>query len=306
MIRQLTEARSAEQEFAALSERIEGHAKSADEARDRLDKANAGIAALQALAGAADVSGLEAAISHARRRNEAEAETIPATRPGSWRRVTASTSLGSAWRRPATIRIRPRSTWKRSGKRLGVLGGQREHWAAERTRVETVLDAMQQELDAATAAQDAHHALADARAAAERYARLHVARELLRSGIDRFRRSQQGPLLLAAGRHFATLTGNRYARLAVDEDKDGRMAMLAVRDDEVGVPGERVERGDGGSTLPGVARGDGGGPCGVGGAFALHRRRPAAFISTTRVAAQAIRLLTGLGRTAQVYPVLAP
>ena len=298
MIRQLMEARSAEQGFAALSERIEGHAKSADGARDRLNEAKAGIAALQALAGALDVPGLEAAISRARHRTGAETEAI--------RLLGRVMEEGDGFDEPG-LRLAAASydpdqaavQLDAIGEELGALGGQREHWAAERTRMETVLDAMRQGLDAAAAAQDAHHALADARAAAERYARLHVAQELLRSGIDRFRRSQQGPLLQAAGRHFATLTCNRYGRLAVDEDKDGRMAMLAVRDDGSECPVDALSEGTADQLFLALRVA----------MVETHAAsaEPLPFIADDLLvhfddarAAQAIRLLAELGRTAQV------
>ena len=298
LIRQLTEARSVEQRFAALSERIDGHAKSANDARNRLDEANAGIAALQALAGAADVSGLEAAISRARRRNEAETESSRLL----GRVVDKSDGLDELRLRLAAVGYNPDQAAVQLdaiGEELGALGGQREHWAAERTRVEAALDAMQQGLDAASAAQDAHHALADARAAAERYARLHVARELLRSGIDRFRRSQQGPLLQAAGRHFAALTGNRYGRLAVDEDKDGRMAMLAVRDDGSECPVDALSEGTADQLFLALRVATEEAQAASAEPFPFIADDLLVHFDDTR-AARAIRLLAGLGRTAQV------
>jgi uncharacterized protein YhaN len=97
--------------------------------------------------------------------------------------------------------------------------------------------------DAATKAQEAEDALAEARAAAERYARLHLARVLLRSGIDRFRREQQGPLLRAAGAHFALLTGGRYVRLSVDQDNSGRAVLLAIGDEGMECPAAALSEG---------------------------------------------------------------
>jgi uncharacterized protein YhaN len=92
-------------------------------------------------------------------------------------------------------------------------------------------------------AQHAEDALAAARDAAERYARLHVARVLLRSGIDRFRKEQQGPLLRAAGRHFALLTGSRYERLIVDYDAADRPVLVAIRDIGTECPVEALSEG---------------------------------------------------------------
>jgi uncharacterized protein YhaN len=124
-----------------------------------------------------------------------------------------------------------------------ALGARREAASAERARLAAMLDAMRQGQEAAAAAQEARHALADAKDAVERYARVHIARELLRGGIERFRRSQQAPLLAAAGRHFAALTAGRYVRLDVDEAAGGRRTLAAVRADESACPVEALSEG---------------------------------------------------------------
>jgi uncharacterized protein YhaN len=111
------------------------------------------------------------------------------------------------------------------------LDGRRETLSEQRSQALARMQAMQQGGLAAAKAQEAEGALAAAREAAEEYARVHVARTVLRAGIERFREAQQGPLLRAAGAHFAMLTGGRYGRLVVDEDGSGRMVLLAVRPD---------------------------------------------------------------------------
>jgi chromosome segregation protein len=126
---------------------------------------------------------------------------------------------------------------------LTTLGERREELSAQRTRAEAVLADMREGRDAAAMAQQAEDALAEARAVTERYATLHVARVLLRSGIDRFRKEQQGPLLRAAGRHFALLTGGRYERLIVDYDSTGRTVLLAIRDTGAECPVEALSEG---------------------------------------------------------------
>jgi uncharacterized protein YhaN len=124
-----------------------------------------------------------------------------------------------------------------------TLGERREALSAQRTRAEAALAELRQGHDAAAMAQHAEDALAAARDAAERYARLHVARVLLRSGIDRFRKEQQGPLLRAAGRHFALLTGGRYERLIVDYDATDRPMLVAIRDIGTECPVEALSEG---------------------------------------------------------------
>jgi uncharacterized protein YhaN len=66
---------------------------------------------------------------------------------------------------------------------------------------------------------------------------------LLRAGIDRFRREQQGPLLGRAGTLFAQLTEGRYDRLGVDDTEDGKPRIVAFRPDGVECPAERLSEG---------------------------------------------------------------
>ena len=116
---------------------------------------------------------------------------------------------------------------------LATLGERRESLSAQRTRAEAKLSEMRAGRDAVTKAQEAEDAPADACAAAERYARLHVARVLLRAGIDRFRGERQGPLLSAAGGHFALL---RAWRRLSDKQRQARTKANLV------VPGSCVPK----------------------------------------------------------------
>ena len=100
---------------------------------------------------------------------------------------------------------------------LATLGERREEpEGLADLRSEAVLTEMRQGHDAAAMAQQAEDALAEARDAAERYARLHVARVLLRAGIDRFRKEQQGPLLRAAGRAFRVADSRTLRERLID------------------------------------------------------------------------------------------
>jgi uncharacterized protein YhaN len=109
--------------------------------------------------------------------------------------------------------------------------------------VETRLQAMQAGRDAAVHAQEARHHLAAAQGAAERFARLHLARELLRAGIERLRQERQGPLLAAASAHFALLTDGRYPRLETDENEAGQVVLRAVRADRTACPLDKLSEG---------------------------------------------------------------
>jgi uncharacterized protein YhaN len=73
--------------------------------------------------------------------------------------------------------------------------------------------------------------------------RLRLAQTLLRAGIDRFRRQQQGPLLGRAGALFARLTEDRYHRLSVEETETGQLFIVAVRPDRSECPADRLSDG---------------------------------------------------------------
>ena len=110
-----------------------------------------------------------------------------------------------------------------SAARLGQLGG-------ERATAEARLAGMRQGHDAAALAQAAEQALAEARGAAERYARVHLARRLLQAGIER---SGGAADSLAARRRRAFRAADRrpLRRLLAEEDEKGRVILKALRED---------------------------------------------------------------------------
>jgi uncharacterized protein YhaN len=105
------------------------------------------------------------------------------------------------------------------------------------------LAALQAGRDAAGAAQDMADALTDIDDIAARYVRTRLAHTLLRAGIEKFRRQQQGPLLARAGALFARLTEGRYEALGVDEDEKGTPFIIGLRPDGTHCPAERLSEG---------------------------------------------------------------
>jgi uncharacterized protein YhaN len=240
--RRLAEARKAVSEADELSKRIAGHEQAAADAANVLAATEAELEAQRVLASVTDNPALQQAIERARQR-DAVAATIARVEQSlatdgdgmaetSLRAEAAQTDLDTLVGRLTEIDIQQ-----------ATLGERREALSAQRTRAEAALAELRQGHDAAAMAQHAEDALAAARDAAERYARLHVARVLLRSGIDRFRKEQQGPLLRAAGRHFALLTGSRYERLIVDYDAADRPVLVAIRDIGTECPVEALSEG---------------------------------------------------------------
>ncbi|TCZ65943.1 YhaN family protein [Roseicella aquatilis] len=230
LARRLAEARSTGEAAEALVRRIEQHREAAAAAGQRREAAEAGIAALRAAAGVADDAALEAAIALAARRDRLAAEVEALERllaeqsdglsEAALRQEAEAVEVDAATARLAEIEGQRTAL----AERLSALGG-------ERNAAEGALRAMERGRDAAAHAQAAEQALAEARGAAERYGRLHLARRLLQAGIERFRAERQTPLLRDAGAHFSLLTGGRYARLAAEEDDRGRVLLKAVRAD---------------------------------------------------------------------------
>ncbi|HVY15291.1 MAG TPA: AAA family ATPase [Rhodopila sp.] len=110
-------------------------------------------------------------------------------------------------------------------------------------RIRGNIAAMEQGHDAAASAQAMETALADIDDVVVRYPRLRMAQVLLRAGIERFRREQQGPLLARAGQMFARLTEGRYDRLEVDEGEDGKPFVVARRPDGIGCQAHALSEG---------------------------------------------------------------
>lgn len=233
--RRLAAARAAETAWIALDRRIRAHEVALATAHQAGRYAADDLAALCDMAGALDDAGLEQAIARAGRGDGLAktlhilAESLRSQSDGhtedALRREVEGIDVDAAKARLDDIAAL-----------LGSLGVRREEHSAFRNQAETGLARMRDGQDAASKAQEAEDALAEARSAAERYARVHVARVLLRAGIERFRRDNQGPLLRAAGGHFALLTGGRYAGLGVDEDDRGHTELRALRDDGTECP----------------------------------------------------------------------
>ncbi len=240
--RRLAEARKAASDADDLGTRIADHQRAAADAAKILVDVDAELQALRRLAGAADDPALQHAIERAQQRDAVAAQIAGVEQSlagygdgmaeAALRAEAAQTDLDVLVGRLAEIDIQQ-----------ATLGERREALSAQRTRGEAALAELRQGNDAAAAAQRAEDALAAARNAAERYARLHVARVLLRAGIDRFRKDQQGPLLRAAGKHFALLTAGRYERLVVEHDAADHPVLVAIRDNRTECPVEALSEG---------------------------------------------------------------
>ncbi len=242
LARRLATARKAATDATDLAARVVEHEAAAADATAHLHAAEVALAAMRRFAAVADDDELQASIARADVRDAAAAairahgDALLAQGDGHTEDALRAEAL------PVDADSLPARVAEIAAAQA-ALGAERERLSAARTRVEAELAAMRAGRDAAGRAQEAADALAAARGHAESYARLHVARELLRAGIERFREQQQGPLLRAAGAHFTRLTAGRYVRLVADQDAGGRAMLHAVRDIGTECPVEALSEG---------------------------------------------------------------
>ena len=88
--------------------------------------------------------------------------------------------------------------------------------AVDRERAQRALDLIGGSAAAAIAEARRQEALSRMTDAVERYVTLSTSARLLRWAIERFRETQQGPMLAGASRYFEQLTGGSFERLVVD------------------------------------------------------------------------------------------
>jgi uncharacterized protein YhaN len=236
----LVEGRQVNAERARKQTERQAAQAAVDQAAAAHTAAETTLAGLRVLAGATDDAALQATIGRARehaelsrRIAEREAELAREDRsPADLDADAAGVDLDALPGRLSEIE-----------QRLRAIADENAAYAGKLTQVRAVLQDMERGRDAAGAAQDMRNALAEIDEISERYVRLRLAHTLLRAGIDRFRRQQQGPLLGRAGALFARLTEGRYDRLSVEEAENGQLFIVALRPDGSDCPADRLSEG---------------------------------------------------------------
>ncbi len=238
----LADARLAESRHRELTAELAALAASMATLRDQRDAAEQALDALRRLAAAPDDAALQAAIERAARHAaltrqiaEREAELLLLDDGKPLAELDAEADEVELDQLPGRIAA--------IEERLAEIAAENEAHAGRLKELDATLRGMEAGHDAAAAAQQMHNALADCEDIAARYVRLRLAHALLRAGIERFRRQQQGPLLGRAGQIFARLTEGRYDRLGVDEAETGALVMVALRPDGIECPVERLSDG---------------------------------------------------------------
>ena len=95
----------------------------------------------------------------------------------------------------------------------------------------TVLAGMDSSAAAAEGAEDAQEILARLEPDVQQYLRLRLATAVLREGIERYRKKNEGPVLGRASDLFRRLTLGSFEGLRIDFDDDGEQVLAGVRPD---------------------------------------------------------------------------
>lgn len=221
----LTRGRSDAQTHAALTQETERHAAAARAAEVAIEAADAQLAPVKALAGAADAAGLVEAVAASRRLRALRDQVVEQERL-----ITAVGEL-----RPLLAACEAEDDEALASRadqletELSQIGEQLSQAAEKAGAARKALEALDRGPGAAEAASDAQAARAEMEAQAEAYLRTRSQHLILRWAVDRYRERHQNPLLDRAGDLFRTLTLGRYAGLRIDPDSGDR--LLALCDD---------------------------------------------------------------------------
>jgi uncharacterized protein YhaN len=224
----------------ALRARIDSLAQSREREQRRREEAGEGLAALRGSAGVDGLAALqEAAARSARRRAlQREAESVEATlreaTGGEHDALVAQAAAADPGALQAEIGELRQLVEAQEGARTVALG--------ERERARAELDAVGGDGEAAEAAEAVRERLAAAGRVATDWARLRLARELLEQAVQRHAQRAQGPMLAAAARWFARLSGGRWQDLRPEWSGDAQ-TLCAVRDDGLRLRIEQLSEG---------------------------------------------------------------
>ncbi len=236
----LAQAERARDARLALRTRIDALGQAREREVRRRDEARDGLAALRARAGVDGLVALqEAAARSARRRAlQREAESVEATlreaTGGAHDTLVAQAAASDVGALQAEIAQLRQVVEAEEGARTAAL--------AERERARAELDAIGGDGEAASAAEAVRERLAAAGRVATDWARLRLARDLLEQAVQRHAQRAQGPMLAAAARWFARLTGGRWQDLRPEWSGDVQV-LGAVRDDGVRLRVDQLSEG---------------------------------------------------------------
>ena len=238
----LEAAQTARAERARLEAEQQGLAAAIGGHQQAIGRAEAGLASLRRLAGAVDDAALAAAMG--RSAAHAALTAIVNERTAELHRLDDGKTAAELEQEAAEMDIDAiPGRLAAIEARLGELEAERIELGGKQADGRAAVQRMEAGQDVAGPAQAVQDLLAEIDEGAHRYMRLRLAHALLQGGIDRYRRSQQGPLLEKAGAFFEALTGGRYHRLELDEGDKGEPVIVAARPDGTHCRAEHLSEG---------------------------------------------------------------
>lgn len=211
----LNEARRAAAERARLEARQRQVEQQLGEAIGRRDRALAALQPLLSTARVANLQALAPAIERSDDQRRLGAERLRAEQA----LLSTGDGLTLAELRAEAGSVDPAtlmSDLDELGQQEGELVDTLSRLAVQRERAQQALDLIGGSAAAAIAESRRQEALSRMTDAVERYVTLATSARLLRWAIERFRETQQGPMLAGASRCFEQLTGGSFERLVVD------------------------------------------------------------------------------------------
>jgi uncharacterized protein YhaN len=127
------------------------------------------------------------------------------------------------------------SELERVSSELKELQANRDTLRDQRQTLQNELKAMDGSAAAANASEEAAQQLATMVSGVEQYLRLQIAALILEQRIEDYRKKNQAPVLMRAGKLFTRLTLGSYANLRDELDESGRPILLGVRPDDAEV-----------------------------------------------------------------------
>ncbi|WPD23824.1 MAG: AAA family ATPase [Candidatus Electrothrix scaldis] len=126
---------------------------------------------------------------------------------------------------------------------LKELHGERDQLRDQRQTIQHEINAQDGSASAANASEEAEEHLAGIASHAEQYLRLQAAALILEQQIEKYRKTNQAPVLARAGTLFSRLTLGSYTGLRDELDDKGNPILLGVRPDDKEVAIEGMSEG---------------------------------------------------------------
>lgn len=230
LIARYAEATTTEARRRTLDEQLRKQEHDLAEARRAVDHEQRRLNALLGSAGCRDLDELDGAIARSSRARELDAQVADAEK--------SLNAVGEGWTLQSLEAAARETDSDRIETEIAALDERLKTLEVDQRQQTESLGGLRERQskfsgkdDAANALAEAQGHLAQARAHAERYARLRLATAVLRRGIESYRQKNQGTILSRASRLLECLTLGRYQRLAVEYEGE-RAKLVCVRDGE--------------------------------------------------------------------------